>query len=114
MIAASGGHGAPSSIHCSSVGTAKGEAGILALGEHVRDRRSRVTSQKQLDKGPGDPAHHILDWSYVTAAERQGVGDGSYSFTTPVFSIGRLKGSMSSSKVMKKTRVHSMSSGPFL
>ena len=43
----------------------KGEAGILALGEHVRDCRSRVTSQKQRDKG--DPAHHILDWSHVEA-----------------------------------------------
>ena len=59
---------APSSVHCCRVCAAKGEAGILALGEHVRDRRSRVTSQKQLDKG--DPAHHILDWSHVEAGCR--------------------------------------------
>ena len=39
---------APSSVHCCRVCAAKGEAGILALGEHVRDRWSRVTSQKQL------------------------------------------------------------------
>jgi hypothetical protein len=31
----------------------------------VRDCRSRVTSQKQWDKG--DPAHHILDRSHVEA-----------------------------------------------
>ena len=54
---------APLSIHCRSVCAAKGEAGILALGVHVRDRRSRVTSQKQRDKGV--PAHHILDRSHV-------------------------------------------------
>ena len=59
---------APSSVHCCRVCAAKGEAGILALGEHVRDRRSRVTSQKQRDKG--DPAHHILDWSHVEAGCR--------------------------------------------
>jgi hypothetical protein len=38
---------APSSVQSSSVGTAKWEACFLALAEHVRDSRSRVTSQKQ-------------------------------------------------------------------
>ena len=50
---------APSSVQSSSVGTAKWEACFLALAEHVRDSRSRVTSQKQWDKK--DPAHHTLD-----------------------------------------------------
>ena len=35
------------------------------LAEHVRDSRSRVSSQKQLDKR--DPAHHILGRSHVEA-----------------------------------------------
>ena len=56
---------APSSVQSSSVGTAKWEACFLALAEHVRDSRSRVTSQKQWDKR--DPAHHILGRSHIEA-----------------------------------------------
>ncbi len=56
---------APSSVQSSSVGTAKWEACFLALAEHVRDSRSRVTSQKQWDKR--DPVHHILGRSHVEA-----------------------------------------------
>ena len=52
---------APSSVHCCRVCAAKGEAGILALGEHVRDRRSRVTSQKQRDKGGPCPPYSGLE-----------------------------------------------------
>jgi hypothetical protein len=55
----------PSSVQSSSVGTAKWEACFIALAEHVRDSRSRVTSQKQWDKR--DPAHHILGRSHVEA-----------------------------------------------
>ncbi len=42
---------APSSVQSSCVSAAKGEASILALAEHVRDRWSRVSSQKQWHKG---------------------------------------------------------------
>ena len=56
---------APSSVQSSSVGTAKWEACFLPLAEHVRDSRSRVTSQKQWHKR--DPAHHILGRSHVEA-----------------------------------------------
>jgi len=56
---------APSSVQSSSVGTAKWEARFLALAEHVRDSRSRVTSQIQWQKR--DPAHHILGQTHVEA-----------------------------------------------
>ncbi len=39
--------------------------GYLVALPDLKDRRSRVTSQKQRDKG--DPAHHILNWSHVEA-----------------------------------------------
>ena len=42
---------APSSVHCRRVCAAKGEAGILALGEHVRDCQSRVTSKNNGIRG---------------------------------------------------------------
>ena len=54
---------APPSVSSSSVGTAVREARILALAEHVRDRRSRVSSQEKGDKG--DPAHQVHGRSYV-------------------------------------------------
>ena len=56
---------APSSVQSSCVGAARWEACCLVLAEHVRDSRSRVTSQKQWDKR--DPAHHILYRSHVEA-----------------------------------------------
>ena len=57
---------APSSVHCRRVCAAKGEAGILALGEHVRDRRSRVTSQKQRDKGDlPKPVYYLFIMIYT-------------------------------------------------
>ncbi len=45
------------------------------------------------------------------ATYRHGVGDGSYSFTTPKSYIGPVMGNFSSSKVLKKTRSSRRSSG---
>ncbi len=98
---------APPTVRCSCVGTAIREAWILAPAEHVRDYLSRVTSQKLWDKG--NSAHHILD---ISNERQEGVGDGSYSLITPASSRGPLISNLSSSKVLKKTRVFWMSSGP--
>ena len=80
---------APSSVHSRRVGAAKCEACNTVLAEHVRDSQSRVTSQKQWDKG--DPAHHILDWSHVEAGCWGWIvqlGDGSYSVLGTVRNAG--------------------------
>ncbi len=45
---------------------------------------------------------------------RQGVGKGSYNLVTPARSIGKLMGSFSSSKVLKKTSLQQRSSGQHL
>ena len=45
------------------------------------------------------------------ATYRHGVGDGSYSLTTPESSIGPILGKFSSSKVLKNTSSRKRSSG---
>ncbi len=54
---------ASSSVQSSCVGAAEWKASILVLAEHVRDRWSRVSSQKQRHKGHS--AHHVLRWSHA-------------------------------------------------
>ncbi len=50
-------------VHRCCVSAAHGETRILALAVQVRDRRSRISSQKQWHKGGS--AHYVRCWSHV-------------------------------------------------
>ena len=99
---------APSSVQSSSVGTAKWEARFLALAEHVRDSRSRVTSQIQWQKR--DPAHHKLGRTpflscstvhlYSSACLYKMSSDGVNLFRSSSLISGRYRPSRASAWVM--------------
>ncbi len=84
-----------------SVTAAHWEARPLVLAILVRNGRSRVTSQEQGDQWNSKSAHHAGSWR---PTYRHGVAKGSHNLVTPALSIGKLMGSFSSSKVLKKTR----------